>query len=197
VLHESGLVIPVSAATPIVAPWRERLDVSAVHGVPAHITVLYPFVAPSDITVEHVATLAGVFAATPAFNFALDRVGSFDDSVVYLAPTPPDPFIALTRRVVERFPDCPPYGGAYDEITPHLTIGDRGTVDELRRAAAAVEPALPIRARATEVWLLVSTPDDSLAPRAPRARAWQLRTRFVLGGAGSADASSGRPVSRA
>ncbi len=177
-------MIPVAAATPVVAPWRERLDVSAVHGVPADITVLYPFVDPVAITGDHLAQLAALFASTPAFDFVLDRVGYFDDSVVYLAPTPPDPFVALTRRLVDHFPGYPPYGGAYDETTPHLTVGDRGALDELHRAAAAVEPALPIGARATEVWLLVSGP----ARRANRAR--QARREGVRGSCAGASCSA-------
>ena len=173
-------MIPVAAATPTVAPWRERLDLTAVHGVPAHITVLYPFVDPTEIDGGHLRALVTVFAATPAFDFVLDRVGFFDESVVYLAPTPAAPFVELTRRVVDRFPDQAPYGGAHQEITPHLTVGDRGDPSTLRAAAAAVEPALPIAARATEVWLLIGTRSPPTTARAP---AWQVRARFVLGAA--------------
>ena len=41
----SGLIIEVPEAETAVAAWRERLDPQAVLGVPAHITVLFPFAA--------------------------------------------------------------------------------------------------------------------------------------------------------
>jgi hypothetical protein len=40
---ESAIIVPVPAVEPLVSQWRQRFDVSARHGVPAHITVLYPF----------------------------------------------------------------------------------------------------------------------------------------------------------
>jgi hypothetical protein len=43
---ESALLIPVPAAEPTVQRWRERLDPACRLGVPAHVTLLYPFVAP-------------------------------------------------------------------------------------------------------------------------------------------------------
>jgi hypothetical protein len=166
-------VIPVTAATPVVAPWRERLDPAAVHGVPAHVTVLYPFVPPDEITGDHVRGLSALFASSAPFAFSLDRVGWFGDAVVYLAPVPGEPFVALTRRVMAAFPGYPPYAGAYDGITPHLTVGDRGPVAELRHAAAAVEPALPIAATATEAWLMTGSPEPG---------AWHVHSRFPFGG---------------
>ena len=176
---ESALVIPVGVATPVVAPWRERLDAAAVHGVPAHVTVLYPFVPPPEITDDHIAGLAQLFSSFPPFDFVLERVGWFDTTVVYLAPEPDDPFIRLTELVVARFPDYPPYGGEFAELTPHLTVGDRGSPSELRAAADAVAPALPIAARATEVWLMVGSANPG---------AWRVRTRFQLGGGAPAAA---------
>jgi 2'-5' RNA ligase len=170
---ETGLVVPVPAATPAVAPWRERLDRTAVHGVPAHITVLYPFLPPSQLGPDVTRQLAELFAATPPFDFALRRVGWFDDDVVYLAPEPAEPFVALTRLVAHAFPEYPPYEGAYDQVTPHLTVG-AGPLAELRRAADAVQGSLPIAARAGDVWLMVGT-------AAPAGR-WRVRARFPLGG---------------
>jgi hypothetical protein len=170
---ESGLVVPVPTATPVVAPWRERLDPTAVHGVPAHVTVLYPFVPPQQVTSETVERLSSLFAGIARFDFVLRDVAWFDDEVVYLAPEPAAPLIALTRAVMVAFPAYPPYGGAFSEITPHLTIGDHGSRDELRRAATAVAPALPISARATDVWLMFASPGD---------QAWQVHARFPLGG---------------
>src|SRR5262249_2454821 len=51
-----------------------------------------------------------------------------------------------------------PYGGAYDEITPHLTIGDHGPVDQMRAAEDVVAPFLPIHARAAELALFQGGP---------------------------------------
>jgi hypothetical protein len=48
---ESRLVIPVPSLQELVAHWRPRVDHVPPVGVPAHITVLYPFVAPSEV--EH------------------------------------------------------------------------------------------------------------------------------------------------
>jgi hypothetical protein len=45
----SALIVEVPAAEPAVARHRERLDSSAPLGVPAHITVLYPFLPPGAI----------------------------------------------------------------------------------------------------------------------------------------------------
>lgn len=45
--------------------------------------------------------------------------------VVYLAPKPAALFIAFTQAVVERWPEHQPYGGAYEEIIPHLTVAYR------------------------------------------------------------------------
>jgi 2'-5' RNA ligase len=170
---ESGLVVPVPAATPVVAPWRERLDRTAVHGVPAHITVLYPFVPPSQVGPDVTRQLAELFAAAPPFDFALRQVGWFDDEVVYLAPEPAEPFVGLTHRVMDAFPAYLPYEGAYDQVTPHLTVG-AGAHADLRRAADAVQASLPINARAGDVWLMVGT--------ATPARRWRVRARFPLGG---------------
>lgn len=45
----TALVIVVPEAEPAVAPWRAALDRAASLGVPAHITVLYPFLSPERI----------------------------------------------------------------------------------------------------------------------------------------------------
>ena len=46
---ESALVILVPEAEPLVRPFRHRFDPSAALGVPAHITLLYPFIAPEQM----------------------------------------------------------------------------------------------------------------------------------------------------
>jgi hypothetical protein len=45
----SGLIVEVPEAEPDVARLRERLDASAPLGIPAHITVLFPFMPPRTI----------------------------------------------------------------------------------------------------------------------------------------------------
>ena len=79
---QSALLLTVPAAEAAVGPHRARLDVSARDGVPAHITVLYPFLPPAEIGPDALARLSRLFAGVPRFSFSLDRVRWFGESVV-------------------------------------------------------------------------------------------------------------------
>lgn len=61
---QTAVIIPVGPAEAAVAAYRRRLDVAASWGVPAHVTVLYPFVPPADVDDDLINRLAAVFAAT-------------------------------------------------------------------------------------------------------------------------------------
>jgi hypothetical protein len=78
---QSALLILVPAAEPVVGAYRARLDAGARDGVPAHLTVLYPFLRPALIDDAVLTSLAVLFGASPVFTFSLDRVGWFGDEV--------------------------------------------------------------------------------------------------------------------
>jgi 2'-5' RNA ligase len=178
---ESALLLPVPAAERAVGEHRARLDASARDGVPAHVTVLYPFLPPAEIGPEVLAELARLFAAVPRFSFALDRVRWFGESVVWLGPSDEAPFRKLTALAVEAYPSCLPYRDAYEDVVPHLTVGHLDTGHpggpaELRAAGAAVRPLLPIATEATEVILMMGpAPGRSASPGQ-----WQTTASFPL-----------------
>jgi hypothetical protein len=175
---QSALLVPVPAAEPAVAEHRARLDGSARDGVPAHLTVLYPFLPPALVDDAVLASLGWLFAGIPAFACTLDRVAWFGDAVVFLGPQDPAPFRALTDRAFAAFPSCPPYGGQYAEVVPHLTIGDRGGLAALAKAGAAVVPHLPVESAVTEVVLMAGPPPGD--PATPPGQ-WRRLASFPLG----------------
>jgi 2'-5' RNA ligase len=152
--YESAVIVAVPAAEAAVGRVRAELDRSAQWGVPAHVTVLYPFVPPKHIDNDVVAVLAAAIGTVPAFDVTFSRVGWFGDGVAWLAPEPDQPFRALTAAVWQRFPDRPPYRGAFDDVVPHLTIGHDAPVTVLRPAADAVAARLPIQARVAAAQLI-------------------------------------------
>jgi 2'-5' RNA ligase superfamily len=153
---ESAVVVPVPEAEPVVGRHRARLDRAAAWGIPAHVTVLYPFVAPPEITAVTITVLGAAVASVPAFDCEFAGTAWFGDEVIWLAPRPDAPFRALTHAVSAAFPGYLPYGGAHDDVIPHLTVGHgpAAEVAALRAAEADVLPALPIRARIGRVWLM-------------------------------------------
>jgi hypothetical protein len=169
---ESALIIAVPEAEPLVKVLRECFDWSAAQGVPAHITILYPFMPPDKITPEVLADLREFFAQFEAFEFALTETRRFP-TVLYLAPSPDGPFKALTQAVVERYPDFPPYGGEYADVTPHLTIADRLEAEQLddfeREFINQHGSQLPVRVKANEVVLIENT-----------SGRWETRETFKL-----------------
>ncbi len=137
--------------------FRERLDDNAPLGIPAHITVLYPFMAPKLIgphQLAKLAKLAQLFAAVSRFRFELVRTDWFGDEVLWLAPGHAAPFRSLTDLVYEAFPAFPPFGGQHDEVVPHLTIGLGRSLDDLRAAEESLQAHLPIASTATAITLM-------------------------------------------
>jgi len=169
---ETALLVEVPAADAAVGPYRDILDLAAGWGVPAHLTVLYPFVPPAQLDDEVRSVVADIAATVPAFELTLAGIEWFGADLVWLAPDDPEPLRQLTARVVARFPDHQPYGGEITDPTPHLTVAHLGTLADRRAAAAAVLPRLPIRQRVTEVALWAGSPEPA---------AWHRCGAFPLG----------------
>jgi len=171
---ESSLIVPVTEAMADVEPWRKRLDPFSARGMPTHVTVEYPFLPPSRLTADVLATLEGIFTTVAAFHFELMSVQWFDERVIWLAPEPDDAFRRMTADVIEKWPDLRPYGGPPGLVPPHLTIGVSEPREHLAEAGRALEPLLPIACTAGEVWLMTGTSEP---------RSWTIEGRFALGAA--------------
>lgn len=147
--------------------WREQTCESKPStGVPAHITVIVPFIPAHELDPAALESLAQLFGGIPAFEFELVAAARFPGTL-YLEPDRPSAFVALIDAVVDRFPAYPPYEGAFDGVIPHLTVA-QGDDDVLRAAEADVHRSLPIRAVAREALLL----EEVAAGR------WQDRARL-------------------
>jgi 2'-5' RNA ligase len=145
--------VPVPAAEPVVSAWRKRFDASAGQGMPAHVTALYPFLPAGALTGDVVAELRGLCTAVPVLDVVFARTGRFPD-VLYLDPEPADGLRRLTLAIAERWPEAPPYGGAYDDVIPHLTVA-HAAGEAVAEIEADVQRALPLAARLIEAWLYV------------------------------------------
>lgn len=155
---QTAVLALVPETEPVVGRHRAGLDPNAAAGVPAHVTVLYPFVPPDRLGPETVTALGTALAGAETFACRFTDVRWFGEDHVWLAPTPAAPFDDLTTRVARAFPQHPPYGGAHDPV-PHLTLGSRrhAPLDALRAAAGEVGRALPITSRITRVHLLAGS----------------------------------------
>jgi len=195
----SALVVTIPEAERVVAPHRERLDQAASWGVPAHVTVLFPFLPPDEIDEQVLATLGRAAATVPAFFVALDRLGWFGERVVWLAPSPAEPFQRLTAAVTSHFPGVQPYDGAFDEVVPHLTLGHDHPVDVLKAAAVPWVGIGDLGARSREfLWRLASPAELlELALEAELSEECAAKLRAALGRIGpvnwEAEVEAGEP----
>ena len=170
---EAALVVIVPEAEPLVGSFRSEYDPVATLGVPAHITINYPFIPGVKPSADTLNRLSKMFAAMQAFSFTLDHIGRFPN-VVYLAPIPSAPFVQLVEQTAQEFPESPPYGGQFNGSTPHLTVAQSRDSDLLvsveKNFSDTALDHLPIDGFADHVWLI-----DNSAGR------WEKRVSFSLG----------------
>jgi SAM-dependent methyltransferase len=165
----SALYVAFDEAEQVVGELRRRWD-SAGLAVAAHVTILFPFLEPNSIDAAVEASLAEIAGTVRAFEVEFARVGRFPD-VVWLAPDPAMPFARLTDAVAARWPDHPPYGGAFEQVVHHLTVADGAPRSVLDHLESSLPGSLPVRARVGQVTLSV------------RERGtWSVRQQYALPG---------------
>jgi 2'-5' RNA ligase len=142
----------------------------AAAGVPAHITLIVPWLPPEEITAADLEELEGVLHDVKAFDFELTHVDWFGRRVLWVAPEPPGPFLELINVLADRFA-TPPWEDEFDEVVPHLTVAHASDGVELVPVAADVAGRLPLACRAEEVWVMVGD-----------GTRWSRRHRVVLAG---------------
>ena len=154
----TALVIAVSEAEPAVGSWRTAHDPSAALGVPAHVTLLFPFVPREEVDARTRSTVVDAIARSRVapFTSRYERIGRFP-GVLYLEPEPRDMFECLIGALVDAFPTYPPYGGAFGTVVPHLTVVDDERAD-LDAIEASVRDGLPVVAPVAEItWIAEGT----------------------------------------
>src|SRR4051812_43256226 len=168
-----GLIVPVPAAEAKVEPWMERYLPIWKLGVPAHVTLLFPFPTLDQLDAATRAELSALFASTPAIDVTFAKVGCFPD-VVYLAPEPRAWFVLQTEQLSRRF-GLQPYAGQHAEIVPHLTVARHADPAIQAKIAAELGQLLPITAPIREVLLVEEERDGH----------WRHAASFPLGPLGS------------
>ena len=168
----TGVVVSFAEAEPAVSRWRRAYTTDGADGMPAHVTLIYPFVDDSELVAGQVTELRAVLAAFSPFDVRFARFGRFDGPtpVLYLEPDPAQPFVDMIGAIAEQFPAHPPFGGEFDTVVPHLTVietEDAGVVDH---AEQDVSRHLPIAARASEVHVMEHR----------GAEGWRMRNRITL-----------------
>lgn len=133
----TAFVVRVPSAEVLVSELRERHDSTFYRGVPAHITILVPFMDPAQVTTAVLTKAREALMEVSAFEFSLRRVEHFP-TTAYLAPEPPSPFVAMTSALVRVFPEFPPYGGEHASVVPHLTVA-HGNAESAARGAVELE----------------------------------------------------------
>lgn len=144
----------IDEAEPLVGQWRRRFDSAAALGVPAHVTVLYPFLGVEHIGRAVLDELAIVLGDHRSFAVRFAECGRFP-GVLYLAPAPDRPFRALTESVAARWPEAPPYGGQFADVIPHLTIAHGQEAEVFREVETVLSARLPVEAQVSAVSLFV------------------------------------------
>lgn len=158
----------------LAVPLMRRYSFENMLRVPAHITVLFPFV-PLEALDDAARRLRGLCADEPPFDVTLEGYGHFP-TVAYLKPANPQPIKALFRKIHAEYPDYPPYRGTFgnDDITPHMTVAEFGS--EAEREAVSLPPFEPLHFRVRCLHLIAGVEHEPIP--------WITHDVIPLGGQG-------------
>lgn len=161
---ESALVLPVAEAEGIAGPYRRKYTIDGAMGMPAHITILYPFFADDQWNENSRCSLARTISDITPFSFQLSRLCRFPQHhVLYLEPSPREEIIEVIHTMAQSFPECPPYGGEIplEKVRPHMTVAVCSNNEELTHIeedfSRTIASHIPLEVVAKELWFVVKT----------------------------------------
>ena len=151
---------------------RRRCVEDATDGLPAHLTMLYPFVAPERLTRSVRSAIDDVSLRHEPFSYTLSGRAIWPDTA-YVAVDPVAPFIALQADLAAAFPAFPIYGTeATFDFVPHVTIAEGRSIDDAATLESPAWASLPRAARASALEVIAKV---GSAP-------WRTVWRIGLGG---------------
>src|SRR4051794_10274025 len=107
----------------IATPIMRQYALESLIRVPAHITLMFPFV-PYDQLGEAAQTIQSICSHIKPFEITLSGYDQFP-GVIFMKPANPEPIKAVFRQIYDAFPLYPPYGGAFgNDLHPHVTVGE-------------------------------------------------------------------------
>ena len=148
------LLLITPGAELLVAAWRAEHDWAARYGIPAHVTVRTPFLAPDrwrDPRLEALRQLLPV-------QLSLARLENRPGALVVLVE-PDAELRRVSDAVGELWPELPPHRAEHAHVAYHVTVVR--TADALVRARAlkAIAPQLPLDVTGIELWAAHGSPD--------------------------------------
>jgi 2'-5' RNA ligase len=145
----------VPEAERYISRYRDRYDPSARRNVPAHVTVLYPFMPPDHVDAHVIDALRGIAHSVPCFSYRMAETRRFPVAL-YLAPDPDEPYMALINAVYHAFPEYPPFEGKFQTVVPHITVahGDEALLCEIEVELRIALPAAGVPAQCSELVLI-------------------------------------------
>lgn len=171
----SAILLVVPELAPLIDHHRRAWTADGA-GVPPHVTLATPFLAPAEITPDVRRRIAAVAASVHPFRFTVTGVGQFPDGPMYLTPEPTGPFLDLIGRLRREFTEVAPYWDRYTEVIPHVTVADPAIGSaalHLGEIASAITAHLPVACAAREAVLLQRV--------RPAPAPWDVQGRFPLG----------------
>jgi 2'-5' RNA ligase len=145
------MLIPPHEVQALAVPILRKYAPDTLTRVPAHLTVLYPFVAFEQLDTA-CAVLRTICAHTAPFDVTMSGYDSFP-GVAFMTPLDPSPIESLFQRIFAQFPECPPYDGAFgNDLHPHMTVGEFHS--EAKQRGALLPYYAPITFRAEKVHIM-------------------------------------------
>ncbi|MET8682849.1 2'-5' RNA ligase family protein [Streptomyces sp. NPDC004732] len=158
----TAVVIVLPDATPLLDAAR-RIDPALVRpGLPAHVSLLYPFVPESALTDQDEEGVRSLAARFPAADLLLEEVVTAPGFVAVAVPG----LQAIVDAFHAQWPELRPYNGRFGaRPAAHVTVA-MGPDDPTAAAhvRTAIGSLLPLRTRATAVQLVALT-EEGWQPR--------------------------------
>jgi len=144
---ETAIVVPVEGAELLLSGAAAACGFDRPPGMPAHVTLLYPFVDAERLSAGHAHQAQRALSNVQPFGCSFSSIGRFDDPpvAIFLEPKPVEQFSAMVQALVGAFPEFPPYGGTVEEVIPHLTLVETADRNLWAEVEEWVGPQLPVR----------------------------------------------------
>jgi 2'-5' RNA ligase len=163
-LETALIIVPPRPVQSFAYPIRETHDAESFNRVPAHITLIYPFVPPDEVE-EAEKALTKTCKKFPAFELTLDRYGQFE-TALFLEPSQPQKVLDLFELISAAFPDYPPYEGKKGEgLHPHLTLAQFKKPTQAEKIKLPPEPKFTFEVKQVHIYLGPTDDDTPFIPR--------------------------------